>query len=65
MKTRVKITISIPTELNNLVDAIVSASKDTARPVTKSEFFACAGVEYLHQARKVLKRDFAKDKEEN
>ena len=46
-KTRVKIMISIPKELADIVSELVENSKKTPRPISKSAFYAVAAAEYL------------------
>ena len=54
MKLHKKITISIPLELDKVLDMLVKASKDTPKPVTKSSVFVVACYDYLNEAYKEL-----------
>ena len=63
MKTHTKITISVPKELDRLIERIVKESKDTPKPMTKSSLFVVAVYEYLREATKILKA--INSKEEN
>ena len=47
MKSHSKICISIPTELDNLINRIVEESKSTSKPLTKSSLFVAAIHSYL------------------
>ena len=49
-----KITISIPIELDKLIDTLVSESKKTARPFSKSEFITNACRDFLENSLKIL-----------
>ena len=49
-----RITISIPTELDKLIDRLVLESKSTARPITKSNFIAVACYDYFERSINVL-----------
>lgn len=63
-KTHVKIMISIPRELNFVVNALVEESKNTAKPMTKSRFISVALYDYLERSLKILESKKPK-KEEN
>lgn len=52
-----KITITIPNELDRLLDALVKESKKTAKPITKSSLITCSVYEYLANAQKELKAE--------
>ena len=56
-----KISISIPMELDNLIDRIVKESKDTPQPLTKSGLIAVAIYEYLDSSLKYLKPKNSKE----
>ena len=49
-----KISISIPKELDRLIDSLVSESKKTAKPFTKSNFIAVACYDYLERSINIL-----------
>ena len=56
-----KITITIPKELDIVLNALIKESKNTARPLNKSKLFVVAMYDYLATANEILK---AKNKEE-
>lgn len=49
-----KITISIPKELNSLIDTLVSESKKTNNPFSKSGFIVNACRAFLEDSLKIL-----------
>ena len=49
-----KITISIPTELDRLIDSLVSESKKTSNPFSKSGFIVNACRAFLEDSLKIL-----------
>lgn len=51
-----KICISIPKELDRLIDSLVAESKKTAKPLTKSNFIAVALYDYLERSINILER---------
>lgn len=51
-----KISITLPKELNRLIDSLVEESKKTAKPITKSQFIAVACYDYLERSINVLER---------
>lgn len=53
-KTHVKITISIPEELDKVIDSLVAESKKTTKPMSKSGFIAVCVYEYLDNSLKIL-----------
>lgn len=59
-----KISISIPKELDKLIDSLVSESKKTARPFTKSNFIAVACYDYLERSINILDSQKTPEKEE-
>lgn len=59
-----KISISIPKELDRLIDSLVGESKKTARPFTKSNFIATACYDYLERSINVLESQRHPEKEE-
>lgn len=63
MKNHIKVTITLPKELNSIVEQLVTESKKTPKPITKSSLIAVALWEYLHEANKMLKA--INSKEEN
>lgn len=48
-----KITISVPIELDNIIEQLVEASKTTEKPISKSQLFVVAVHEYLRVMTKV------------
>lgn len=48
------ITITLPRELDSLIDRLVKESKNTAKPISKSGFIAVACNEYLSICMKIL-----------
>ena len=58
------ITISIPKELDKLIDTLVKESKGTAKPLTKSNFIAVACYDYLERSINILE-SLNHKKEEN
>lgn len=64
-KTHVKITISIPKELDKVIDSLVEESKKTAKPLTKSGVIATAVYEFLDNSLKILESQKKPEKEEN
>ena len=48
------ITITLPEELNSLIDRLVKESKSTTKPISKSGFIAVACNEYLANCWKIL-----------
>ena len=59
-----KISISIPKELDILIDSLVSDSKKTAKPFTKSNFIAVACYDYLEKSINILESQRHPEKEE-
>ena len=53
-KSHVKITISIPEELDKVIDSLVAESKKTTKPMSKSGFIAVCVYEYLDNSLKIL-----------
>lgn len=64
-KTHVKITISIPKELDKVIDSLVEESKKTTKPLTKSGVIATAVYEFLDNSLKILESQKKPEKEEN
>ena len=50
----IKICISIPKELDRLIDNLVVESKKTAKPFTKSNFIAVALYDYIERSINML-----------
>ena len=63
-KNHKKVSISLPRELDNLLDSVVKESKKTAKPLTKSQLIAVAVYEYLENSLKVLENQKKSSKEE-
>lgn len=63
-KTHKKITITIPIELDRLIDSLVEESKKTAKPISKSSLIVVSVYDYLSQAKAILDSQNSK-KEEN
>lgn len=59
-----KISISIPKELDKLIDSLVRESKKTAKPITKSNFIAVACYDYLERSLNYLEGQKKPEKEE-
>ena len=59
-----KISISIPKEINRLIDSLVSESKKTAKPITKSQFIAVACYDYFEKSINILESRKTPEKEE-
>jgi len=53
-RNHVHITISIPKELDKLINTLVAESKNTANPLSKSKLFAVSAYEYLANSLKIL-----------
>ena len=64
-KSHVKITISIPVELNNVIDTLVAESKKSAQPLSKSKLFSVSAYEYLVRAKMILDSQNSKKEEIN
>lgn len=64
-KTYKVITISIPKELDKVIDALIKESKHTAKPLTKSKFIAVCIYEYLENSLNILGSQKTPEKEEN
>lgn len=64
-KTYKLITISIPKELDNVINALIKESKDTAKPLTKSKFIAVCIYDYLEKSLNILESQKTPEKEEN
>ena len=58
------ITITIPNELDSLIDRLVKTSKGTPKPITKSQFIVVACYEYLENSLKILDSQRTPEKEE-
>lgn len=63
-RTHRKITISIPVELDSLIDTLVKESKKSARPMNKSNFIATMCYSYLEETIKLLDSRKIPEKEE-
>lgn len=63
-KSHKKITISIPIELDRVIEALVNESKSTSKPITKSQLITCSVYEYLHNAEQELNSQKKNPKEE-
>ena len=48
------ITISLPKELDSLIDRLVNESKSTAKPFTKSNFIALACYDFIEKSLNIL-----------
>ena len=53
-RNHVKITISIPKELDKLINSLVAESKNTANPLSKSKLFSVSAYEYIRESLKIL-----------
>ena len=53
-RNHVHITISIPRELDKLINALVAESKNTANPLSKSKLFSVSAYEYLARTLNTL-----------
>lgn len=53
-KTNKVITISIPRELDSVIDRLVKESKTSMKPISKSMFIAVACYDYLEKSLKIL-----------
>jgi len=60
-----KVSISLPKEINRLIDSLVAESKKTAKPITKSQFIAVACYDYLERSLNYLDAQKKPEKEEN
>ena len=60
-----KVCISLPKEINRLIDSLVSESKKTANPISKSKFIAVACYDYLERSINKLEAEKKPEKEEN
>ena len=56
-----KITITLPIELDRVMDEIVKASRETPQPITKSKLIVVSVSEYLSQANQLLKSQNPKE----
>ena len=56
-----KITITLPIELDRVMDEIVKASRETPQPITKSKLIVVSVSEYLAQANQLLKSQNPKE----
>ena len=59
-----KVCITLPKEVNRLIDSLVGESKKTANPITKSQFIAVACYDYLERSINVLESRKTPEKEE-
>lgn len=62
---RKKITITIPKELDKIIDTLVEESKETAEPLSKSGFIADSVMYFLHNCLNILDSQKHQKKEEN
>ena len=58
------ITITIPRELDSLIDRLVKESKTTPKPISKSQFIAVACYDYLERSIKILEAQNNQKKKE-
>ena len=58
------ITITIPKELDSLIDRLVKTSKSSPKPITKSQFIAVACYDYLERSINILEAKNKPEKEE-
>ena len=56
MNAHKKITISIPMELDILIETLIKESKKTPKPLTKSSLFVTAIYTYLEESMSLLER---------
>lgn len=63
-KNHVTIAISIPVELNKIIDSLVEESKKTTQPLNKSQFITTMCHNYLIEGMKILESQKKPEKEE-